>query len=281
MYKLGLENVLKDRNAYILFYARDDPGKSRPPTVNGIYQSRSIAPSDKFNVIPSSPGTKRPSTEKLTPPECPKRRKVADDISDEEVESAKPGLPKPRKPLGDVNNTTNSPSVPMKTTAYDKQSIKQSRPNTSQTPTRPLGPKEMPSPSRALQPSRSTFFEQLRQNDPAPPPSVRKQSIQVTKPATQGPQVYRPDKPRRQPQLETTTQNPASKDDPFVDGYTTASSRQAKQSISNPPGIKYPGIQSQIQPGANEAYNRDPTSGKGKSMAQQRNELGIKTNRKH
>jgi len=281
VYKLGLENVLKDRNAYILFYARDDPGKSRPATVNGVDQSPSIATSDKFNVIPSLPGIKRYSTGELVPPECPKRRKVADDISDEEVESAKPALPKPRKPFGDVNNTTNSPSVPTKTTVYGKQSIKQSRPNTSQTPTRLYGPKELPSPSRAFQPSRSTFFEQLRQNDPAPPPSVRKQPIQASKRATQGPQVYRPDKPRRQPQLETTTQDPALKDDPFADGYTIASTRQAKQSISKSPGIKYPGIQSQIQPGANEAYNRDPTSGKGKSMAQQRNELGIKTSRKH
>ena len=273
---------MKDRNAYILFYARDDPGKPRPPTMNGVHKSPSIAPSDKLNVIPSSPVTKRPSTEESAPPECPKRRKVTDDISEEEAEFTKPAPLKSRKPLGDVNNTTNSPSLPMKTTVYGKQFTKQSRPSTSQTPTRPYGPKEIPPPSQALQPSRSTFFDQLRQNDPPPPSSVTKQPIQTAKPATPGPQVYRPDKPRRQPQLETTTQNPSLKDeDPFADGYTIASARQAKQSTKKPPGIKYPGIQSQIQPGGNEAYNRDPTAGKRKSMAQQRIELGIKTNRKH
>jgi hypothetical protein len=274
--KLGLDAVLRDRTAYLLFYARDDPGKARPPTTNGIHKSPSIAASDKINGTPPSPGSKRPLNGESTP-ESPKRRKVTYEISDDDddVEFVKPAPPKSRKPFGNVNSTSaNSPSLPNKLATYGKPPVM--RPTSSpQPPYKPYSPKAIP--------LKSKFFEELNKNKPVPIPTTppaKPSAVQPSKPPTQEPQTYRADKPRRPTQLETTTQNPSLGNDPFVEGFVFASINQQANAVAKhtKPGLKYYGIQSQFHPGANALFDRDFT-GKKKSVAQQRDQLGIKTNR--
>jgi hypothetical protein len=70
--------------------------------------------------------------------------------------------------------------------------------------------------------------------------------------------------------LETTTQNPKLKDeDPFAAGFVDAQARQRPL---------YPGIGSMYQALTTDAYHRD-AAGKKKTMAEKRNQFGIKTNR--
>lgn len=257
--------MLDDRTAYLLFYARDDPGKPRPPTANGIHKSPSLAASDKVNGI--SPPTKRPSPGDSIPT-SPKRRKYqTDEVSDiDDDEFVKPLVPsKDRTPLGDVNNTHNSPNFPTKTTVYG------TRPSASQSSSRPYySPKVIPPPTKS-KPQQSTFFDKLQLNN-IPPQSTTKPP--PSKPPPQEAQPYRPDKERRIAQLETTTQNPKLKDDdPFASGFVEAQARH------RPSSVKYPGIGNLgYQPVTTDAYHRD-SAGKKKTMVEKRNEFGIKTNR--
>jgi hypothetical protein len=262
--------VLDDRTAYLLFYARDDPGKPRPLTANGIHKSPSNAASNKVNGF--SPPTKRPSPGDSVP-SSPKRRKhqneeISDDDDDDLVEFIKPVVPpKDRTPLSDVNNTHNSPIFPTKTTVYG------TRPSTSQSSSRPFySPKAIPQPPKSkTQPS--TFFNALGNSNTTPQPTLKPSA---SKPQPQGPQPYRPDRPDKQvrrAQLETTTQNPKLKDDdPFTSGFADAQARQRPQSL------KFPGISNVYHPVTTDAYHRD-TAGKKKTMAERRNEFGIKPNR--
>jgi hypothetical protein len=267
VFKVSLDKVLDDRTAYLLFYARDDPGKPLPQTANGIHKSPSLAASVKVNGI--SPLTKRPSPGDSVPT-SPKRRKYqTDEISDndDDVEFAKPvAPPKDRTPLSDVNNTHNSPNFPTKTTVYG------TRPSASQSSSRPFySPKAIPPPSKS-KPQQSTFFDQLQRNNTVPQTTTKPPPSKLS---TQESQHYRPDRPdkqvRRLAQLETTTQNPKLKDDdPFTAGFTEAQARHRP--------AKFPGITNTYQPVTTDAFHRD-TAGKKKTTAERRNEYGIRTNR--
>jgi hypothetical protein len=264
-----LDEVLKDRDAYILFYARDDPGMERgsrrvDSAVNGL-----STPNVKVvNGDSSSSGKKRSMDGGSD--ESSKRQRVSDD-EDDDVEIIKLKSPISRRPLTSINteNHISKPSTTQRTytksfgTTNNHQNLV-SLPNLTRPP---YSPKIIPPPSRNTQSTQnkgsSRFFEQVHGSEipqKRPESGRQKQDAQNRSNNAPPPQHHRPHHNRRRGQLDITNINPAmvdSEKDPFVAGYNEAERRRN----SNKVHIRYPGIKPQYGSTITSSFVADSNQG--------------------
>ena len=260
--------VLKDRDAYILFYARDDHDMQRKST--GVDVTANGPSTPKINGVNgdlSSSRKKRPMDEGSD--KSSKRQRISDD-EDDDVELVKPNSPISRRPLTSVNNG-NSYSKPLATQRTYSKSFSttnnyQNRVPPQNPPRPPYSPKTIPPPPRNTQSTQSKgsarFFDQLHGSETQqkrPEPGRQKEHVQNRNNNSPAPQQHRPQHIRRRNPLETTHINPAipdSDNDPFVAGYTEAERRS-----SNKVHIRYPGIKPQYGSTVTSSFVADSNQG--------------------
>src|SRR5438105_3921873 len=248
------KDVLLDRDAYILFYARDDRRSGSTPSGDKERSTNSLSsPLLVKKPVNGFIGPERPSASKQKRPldedretESPSKRLR---LSDDENDSPKPHAKseKIREPLKTVTNGDLSSASPQ-------------RPQVS-------------GQSRG-KPSQLRNFERPKQtsNIPAtyPPNKTATSHLGATSlhfrgdPATS----QRSGKPiHRINPLQTTSSNPYVDSDPFAAGVLLGQQRQSEKQKSQA-RPKFPGIGSQLTPGSNQAFLDHKTLSR-------RNDLGI------
>lgn len=262
--------MLKDSDAYILFYARDDPardiGKVEVAS-NGLHSSPSITKPNGLGVNGSS-GKKRPMEESTD--SRSKRQRQSDDEDDDLEITPSPQISS--KSLTSINKR-NIPAKPLATTQrtygnnlsnnYDQISL-------HTTTHKPYGPKVIPTPPKpnplqVTRGSESRFFQQLSQHDNLPKSTTNQQQPSTKK---QNPRPQPPKRPTNQ--LETTSINPYIPDpdkDPFAHGFSGGQRGFP---------VRYPGVASQLRPGATSSFLND----RGSSHSMLSNNDGIKIKRR-
>jgi hypothetical protein len=274
--KIQLNDVLKDRDAYILFYARDDPHKIQKQNAednaasNGLHSSLSTTKVNGVAGVNGSSGKKR-ALDAESEDDTSKRQRLSDDDDDDlEIGKSSPL----RQILTSVNkeNTQITPPTIQKTygnSTYSKINSHQDLPSSNNPHRRIYSPKTIPPPTRSIQhPSQShqfkrgrdtSFFDALHKNDVHPKPAAFPRQTQQApaKPIANNKPFQRPPHP-----LNTCIEDK----EPFVAGFYGATKKQRP---------RYPGIHSQIQPGETSTFMKDIPADKG-MMAN-----GIKIRRKH
>jgi hypothetical protein len=243
--------VLKDKDVYILFYARDDSGgkpyrSEEMATESNEFQTplqkKTLANGFSETNGTSSSGQKRSFDEDSGTASPPKRPKYTRSLRD--VEGRLPQSPqaKEKTPLKLSTNAFVSPAI-----------IKTAGPISSK-PFQPLN---------VQRPSIFTAFIQTPSSKPDM--SLPEKNNQFSKDPTQ----QRSGKPNHKiTPLLTTDSNPYADTDPFADGVFIGQQRQSEKQKSHV-RPRYPGIGSQLVPGSNRAFTRNE-----KTLAQ-RSGLGI------
>lgn len=253
---MKLNDVLRDRDAYILFYARDDSGGSPESSEGSVKASNDASgPSPTKKLVngftetsrPSSSGQKR-SLDEDRKTESPSKRPRPSDDEDEHPKSQPAKREKSREPLATVANGFLSPASPRTTDPFIWK------------------PFQAPNVQRP---------KQLSKTPPqfsSPKPDIRHpyKTFQFSKDSGQ----QRSGKPsHRITPLLTTESNPYVESDPFAAGVYLGQQRQNEKQKSQHPRPKYPGIGSQLVPGSTQAFSRQE-----KTLAQ-RSDLGIRFNK--
>jgi hypothetical protein len=257
--------VLRDRDAYILFYAREDPGMAK--------RSIPTSPATKsFNGVEdqplSSPGTKRQLDE--DEPESPnKRTKVSDDNEPDDF-----GLKIQREPLKSVtngNSQSHGPTIPKSYSKPLNGTYTKSATQLSQPIRRPYSPKSFPHPiekrhsvPQVLRGAETGFMRSVHgipiqrpTSEPNPKSTSHQNSKNISKSRTDSiSEIFdqesfsKPKKHRVSTQLELLNKGPHSEEDPFVVGAQIGERRRPR----------YPGIVSAIRPGATKTFT-EPSNG--------------------
>lgn len=257
---------MKDRDAYILFYARDDPGgHSRPPALdvwssptrsngvetNGSLKKRKPIDEGSDDETPSKkPGSsdnanglsgKKISTGELSNGDSPSKKRKISDSEEEDRDSPSPQIA--RQPLKSVSTTNLQTGIGERyaQASYNGVNGKHSIQSSQNGIHRPYGSKVIPQPNEQPAVKRGAdtdFFAKLGQHD-------LKRSEQG-----HGPHHHFSHK-HRSSQLQTTTTNPYAldKEDAFASGFHSASARHIAG-----PGIRRPGIASPMLIGPTPAF---------------------------
>jgi hypothetical protein len=257
-----LSDVLKDSDAYILFYARDDPHESNGKAKsNGLHSSPSITKPNGVSLNGSS-GKKRPIDEETRNERSKRQRQSEDEDDDLEITPSSPLVP---------NKSQTSVNIQAKTSTTQRTYGKPQLPNSGTSHNRLMSqnairkkysPKSFPPPSKSLQSSsqvaRSTensFFQQVHKHDiPSKPQPLTSNSQPLIKKQNSHRQHHQ----RSPGQLHTTNINPYVVDEdkePFVYGFDKGAQHRSH--------IKYPGLPSQLRPGATTMFMQDPMSKSG------------------
>jgi len=227
--------VLKDKNAYILFYARDDGGHGG--SVNGSPSSMPTTPLQstlsngvrKMNgTTTASPKREAEDSDRDSPPPA-KRQRTSDVEADEDTST--PSTKVVREPLKPVTKPVNKQSFvrPSDFTpgTYNRSSLNGSN---SKRPAGEIRSAQVQRPSqqppRIISGAECRFFKEIE-------PKAPKQNGTHLKARS----------------LETTTRNPYLDDndkDPFVTGAMIAQRRK---------GNRFPGLAPAIVPGETRSFN--------------------------
>jgi hypothetical protein len=266
--KLGVAEVLRDRNAYLLFYARDDLGNgvgrrtgliaSANDTLSSPSTNKLVNGAKRMNGSSSSPGQKRLLDEEQLNGESPPKRLRVSDNEEEHRDNHKAAS---RQPLKTVIDGNMDPQIPTIHRTYTKPTPTITNGHTqprldslSRSVNRPYSPKQIP---RDVGGSKK-FFREVH-NLPQPTSKPLQERVGTPKHKIKA--------------LETTTFNVyANVRDPFVEGAMKGQQRKSQ------PRPSYPGISSAIVPGANREFERN--SGMKNGMSSQRDILGVKVRRR-
>jgi hypothetical protein len=248
--------VLKDRDAYILFYARDDSGGTpRRSEEMDIVSEHFLTPlqtkkpanglSETSRL--SSSGQKRSFNEDRTTESPSKRPRLSDD-EDSHPKSKMAKDAKSREPLKTVTNGFISPASlqtaePVSWKSLQPPNVQRPNPPSKLPPQSPLSKSDIPRPEKNIQFSK----DPTRQRSGKP-------NHKITP-------------------LLTTDANPYADTDPFAAGVYLGQQRQSEKQKSHGIRPKYPGIGSQLVPGSNRDFMRTE-----KTLAQ-RSDLGIRLNK--
>ena len=174
----------------------------------------------------------------------------------------------PSSPLIPDKSQTSVPAKPSTTQRtygkpqYNNSSISHNRLVSQNAARKKYSPKSFPPPSKPLQNSpqvprsaENSFFQQVHKHDipskPRPPATNSQPPVKKQNP--------RPQHHQRSPgQLPTTDINPYIVDEdkePFVSGFGKGAQHRSR--------IKYPGVPSQLRPGATTMFMQDPMSKSG------------------
>ena len=245
------KEVLLDRDAYILFYARDDKRSGSTPSGDKERSTNSLSsPLLAQRPVNGFIGPERPSASKQKRPfdedretESPSKRLR---LSDDENDSLKPHAKseKIREPLKTVTNGDLSSASPQ---VSRQSSGKPSQPRNFEQP-------KQASNTHAFYPPLKTATSRLGA------PGLHFRGDPATSQRS-GKSIHRINP------LQTTSSNPYVDSDPFAAGVLLGQLRQSeKQKSQGRP--KFPGIGSQLTPGSNQAFLDHKTLSR-------RNELGI------
>jgi hypothetical protein len=290
---VSLNEVLRDRDAYILFYAREDPTTTQKQTVPNDSTLKSplhVSKPNGINGNTSTSGKKRPLQDPDDEPS--KRRRLSDDEDDEDSdrEVGKPNALAEQKPTKSVNNGNLDTKLSNPQRIYSKTSISSitSPPNStlmSNASHRPYGPKQLPIPridksqqSPQQRPevkrgAQSQFFRDLQSKNDAQHRPLSSQSLSEKQiPKKNGlkqsisRQQQHPQAPRhRLSQYDYSNTSPLDNPDaePFANGYQQ-SARNRNQGKSGRPQLRFPGgVSSAIQPGETSSFMKDVDGKKG------------------
>jgi hypothetical protein len=243
-----VNDVLRDRDAYILFYAREEAtGMGRPPKRKaGIAFANDVPitpPKKVYNTIEKSNGTSNG------------KHMVSDD-EDDNSGTHKLTPQKSREPLESMANRVQGQSFREERTYAKPNGFGGRRAQaTSQTQSQP---------PQVIRGAESQFFKDLdKHNHPSQSTASRDNDKGVRAQS-------RPTLTKHSPApLQITSHNPYAADkDPFYTGAIQSQQRRPN----------YPGIASQLQPGVTSSFNRDDRK---LGIKAQRDGLGIRLNRKH